>query len=160
MAVADLNLSRRAVLGAALAAPVLSGVEGPLSPSFPRKRESSPVSVPDHHASVQANWREALAAYRAAAAELQAYERRTAGAPWEAQAAIEAAHGDLSDALYEALRRLLKAAAPNLAALALKLDLVVEHEVGTLTGGEQCLAALRRDARRLSAPPLPSGETA
>ena len=96
-------------------------------------------------------WRDAVGAYRAAAAELRAYERRTAGAPREEQAAIEAAHGALSDALYDSLRRLLKAAAPDLPSLAFKLDLVVEHEVGTLTGGELCLAALRRDAQRLSA---------
>jgi hypothetical protein len=98
----------------------------------------------------EAKWREGLRAYRSAEAELRAYERLTAGAPWEAQAAIEAAHGDLSDTLYDTLRRLLKAAAPDVRALAVKLDLVVEHEVGTLTGGEACLAALRRDARRLS----------
>ncbi|HEX2764816.1 MAG TPA: hypothetical protein VHM92_13360 [Allosphingosinicella sp.] len=98
----------------------------------------------------RARWSRALAAYRAAEAELGAYERRTSGAPWEEQAAIEEAHGALSGVMYESLRRLLKAAAPDLAAVALKLDLVVEHEVGTLTGGEACLGALRRDVKRLS----------
>lgn len=83
-------------------------------------------------------------------AELGAFERRTSGRPWEEQAAIEAAHGALSDEMYDSLRRLLKSAAPDLAAVALKLDLVVEHEVGTLTGGEACMAALGRDARRLA----------
>jgi hypothetical protein len=52
--------------------------------------------------------------------------------------------------MYARLRRLLKAPAPDVAALAAKLDLVVEHEVGTLDGGEACVEAIRRDAHRLS----------
>ncbi|HEY0412440.1 MAG TPA: hypothetical protein VGD66_04795 [Allosphingosinicella sp.] len=109
-----------------------------------------------HDDARMARWSRALAAYRRAEVDLRAYERRTDGAPWEAQAAIEEAHGALSDTLYDSLRRLLKTAAPDVRALALKLDLVVEHEVGTLTGGDECLAALRRDARRLSAS-IPAG---
>lgn len=38
----------------------------------------------------------------------------------------------------------------DLPALATKIAPVVDHEVGTLTGGEACLAALKRDARRLA----------
>ena len=51
--------------------------------------------------------------------------------------------------MYDALRRLLRARAPDLAAVGVKMDLVVRHEVGTLTGGERCLAAIRRDVRSL-----------
>jgi hypothetical protein len=114
-----------------------------------------------HDEARRARWSRALASYRSAAARLRAYERRTSGAPWEEQEAIEEAHGALSDVAFAALRRVLKAPAPDVRALALKLDLVVEHEVATLDGGEACMAALRRDARRLAASaseaPKPSG---
>lgn len=49
-----------------------------------------------------------------------------------------------------ALRALVRAPAPDLAAFSAKLDLAVDHEVATLTGGEACMAALKRDARRLA----------
>jgi hypothetical protein len=48
-----------------------------------------------------------------------------------------------------ALLRLMKVRAPDLAALALKIELAIDQEVGSLTGGEACLAALKRDVRRL-----------
>jgi hypothetical protein len=77
-------------------------------------------------------------------------ERRTAGAPWEEQDAVEAEYGDALDGLYAALRRLMRVPAPDVAALAVKIEFVVAHEVATLNGGEACMAALRRDARRLA----------
>jgi len=40
--------------------------------------------------------------------------------------------------------------APDIQALAVKIEIVVAHEVATLNGGEACMAALRRDARRLA----------
>jgi hypothetical protein len=43
--------------------------------------------------------------------------------------------------------------APDLPALARKIALVVDREVGTLAGGEACLETLKRDARRLAYPP-------
>jgi hypothetical protein len=39
--------------------------------------------------------------------------------------------------------------APDLPALALKIALAVDQDVATLSGGEACLAALKRDAARL-----------
>jgi hypothetical protein len=48
-----------------------------------------------------------------------------------------------------ALLRLMKVRAPDLRALALKIELAIDHEVGSLTVGEICLAALKRDVRRL-----------
>ncbi|HEX8062605.1 MAG TPA: hypothetical protein VF535_05265 [Allosphingosinicella sp.] len=48
-----------------------------------------------------------------------------------------------------ALRRLMKVRAPHLAALALKIEIAIDQEVASLSGGELCLAALRRDVRRL-----------
>jgi hypothetical protein len=50
-----------------------------------------------------------------------------------------------------ALARLLRTAAPDLAAVARKLDLFLRHQVFELNFGEGSLAALRRDALRLAA---------
>lgn len=44
-----------------------------------------------------------------------------------------------------ALKRLLRTPAPDLPALALKIELIVDEEVATLAGGEQCLAVLKAD---------------
>jgi hypothetical protein len=102
-------------------------------------------------------WRRALAAFQAAEGALRACERRTSGAPWAEQDAVEEEYGACLDALHRALRRLLRVPVPDLAALAAKIELIVEHEVATLTGGEACMAALRRDARRLGAESVRQG---
>jgi hypothetical protein len=86
---------------------------------------------------------------------MRAFEGRTAGAPWEEQAAIEEAYGDRLDAMYGALRRLMRLRAPDLPALATKIVLAVDHEVATLTGGEACMVTLKRDALRLTAAAAP-----
>lgn len=44
----------------------------------------------------------------------------------------------------------MKVRAPDLPALAAKIALAVDHEVATLTGGEACMATLKRDALRLA----------
>lgn len=75
-----------------------------------------------------------------------------------AEAAILAAASTEDEALYDrlgsrfeaALRGLLRSASPDGAALAAKLDLAFAHEVSTLSGGEACLEAIRRDAHRLA----------
>jgi hypothetical protein len=79
-----------------------------------------------------------------------AFERATAGRAFVAEDPLDEVHGELGDAMYNALRALLVAPAPDVAALAVKLDLAVAHEVGTLAGGEACMAAIRADARRLA----------
>jgi hypothetical protein len=154
-----LPMSRRAVLGAAVGLPVSAPV---LSSSFPRKREPETTGgqstfpaatgsawIPDQVRDDD-KWGELLAAYRAAEAEVRGFERATAGSSFEAAARLEGVYGDLGDAMYSALRRLLRAPAPDVAALAVKIELVVEHEVGTLEGGEDCFLAIRRDARWLA----------
>ena len=136
--------SRRAVLGAAVALPLIGAPEAAVA------------ARPLHHAAhgppprSGAEWEAALAAYAAAAGEVGAFERASAGRPYEEQAALEDAYGALGDAMYDALRRLLKAPAPDVAALAVKLELVVRHEVGSLEGGEACMEALLGDAVRLA----------
>jgi hypothetical protein len=72
----------------------------------------------------------ALARLRSVEAEVRAIERATAGKPAEAEETLEAVYlvrlGDHS----EALRRLMKVRAPDLAALALKIELATDEEIG------------------------------
>ena len=46
---------------------------------------------------------------------------------------------------------LLRSPAPDVAALAAKLDVIVPHLAWELTGSEDCLEILGQDARRLAA---------
>jgi hypothetical protein len=149
MSVAEHNHSRRALLGAAVALPLLGSeavarVAGPLHQPSP-KATAGPPPRPGEDL-----WRRRLAEYRVAEATVAEVERCTAGAPWEEQDAVEEEYGNALDGLYAALRRLFRVPAPDVAALAVKIEIVVAHEVATLNEGEACMAALRRDARRLA----------
>ncbi len=78
----------------------------------------------------------------------------------ETQAAVDAASGEPDHQRYDAfvdcagesMGALLALPAPDLPALAAKLDIIVPHLAWELTGCEDCLERLRRDARRLAAP--------
>ena len=91
-------------------------------------------------ARVVARWRRAFACYARAEAEVEGL-----------------AHVD-DDAAYDralgrhnaALARLLRAPAPDVAAAAGKLELILRHQVFELSFGEACLAALGRDLRGFS----------
>lgn len=121
------RVSRRVLLGAACVGALAASRALPAS-SFQRRLES------------RRRWDRALALVRRAEAAMRAAE----GGPDD----------DLFDrrlgAFYRALRRLLRTPAPDLRALALKLDLAIDHEIAELTGGKACLIALKRDARRLA----------
>jgi hypothetical protein len=93
-------------------------------------------------------WRRALARFEAAEAAAAALEGRE-GATHAEQFALEEAYGERLDVMYAALRRLMRAPAPDLAALGRKIVLAVDHEVATLWRGEACMAAVKRDALRL-----------
>ncbi|HEX8127156.1 MAG TPA: hypothetical protein VF548_16390 [Allosphingosinicella sp.] len=95
-------------------------------------------------------WREALSAFREAEGALRAFLDRTAGAPDEAQEAVEAEMDERLDALGPALLRRLAAPAPDLEALAVKIETIVTHEAWSTSGSEECLADVARDARRLA----------
>jgi hypothetical protein len=82
---------------------------------------------------------------------LREYEGVCRGRSFEEQEGLEAGYEVRAEALYGALRGLLGVPAPDVKALAVKIGLVVEHEVGTLDGGEACMVALREDAVRLAA---------
>ncbi len=139
MAAGQHNPSRRALLGAAVALPLVSGMA------------DSPAPRPLHHAAhgppprsgEDLAWARALEAYEAAEAEVQD------AVGWPAE--YEEEYGERLDARCEALRRLWRTPAPDLGALALKIDLAIEHELGMLAGGATCLAAIQGDAQRLAA---------
>lgn len=131
MAAREHRISRRVLLGAACA--VLSFAEGPAHPELRRRIPSSP------RAGVE-EWNRAVAAFRRAQAILDAALHEP----------DEDRYGDLVVAFNRALRRLLRTPAPDLSALSLKLDLAVAQSAWELTGGEACMAALKRDAQRLA----------
>ena len=76
-----------------------------------------------------------------------------------ARAAVDAATGDpdqgrydaLLDSATDALSALLALPAPDLAAVAAKLDAIVARQAWELTGSEDCLEILRQDTHRLAA---------
>ncbi|MGZ9014967.1 MAG: hypothetical protein ACXW26_00910 [Allosphingosinicella sp.] len=146
MAAAKHNPSRRALLGAAVALPFVGG--GGLRPSLSPDTDSR-SGIPDQVRD-DGKWDRALATYEAVEAELRAFERRTGGAPWEEQEAVEREMDERLDALGPAMRRLMRMPAPDLRALAKKIELVVDHDVGSIDGGQACLATLKRDAKRLA----------
>jgi hypothetical protein len=86
-------------------------------------------------------WRTAIARLRRAEARLKAL----------AHEPDEDLFDNANAVFNHALKKLVRTPAPDLPALALKIDLVVDHKVAELTGGEACLAALKRDARLLAA---------
>jgi hypothetical protein len=84
-----------------------------------------------------------------------------------AEAGLEVVAHSEDDRLYDralgrhnaALARLLRAPAPDLAAAAGKLDLILRHQVFELTFAEPCLAALRRDLWRFAGVASRSGSS-
>ena len=129
MAAAQHKLSRREVLAGACVAPLGQPIW--LSPVA-----ASEGGQPDR----LSPWQNALARYA------------------RAEAGLEAVAHSADDDVYDralgrhnrALARLLRTAAPDLRAVAGKLDLILRHSVFELSFGEACLAALQRDVRRFA----------
>jgi hypothetical protein len=141
------KLSRRALLAGACA-----GVALPLArhPGLdPGSTFSAAVEegrwIPDQVRD-DGKWEKALARYAQAEAELEAL----------AHTEDDDLYGRSLGRHSAALARLLRAPAPDLGAVAGKLDLIVRHHVSELTFGEASMAALRRDVVRIAA--LPSGK--
>ena len=162
------ELSRRALLGAVCALPVLSEVEGPVPSRHPglgshqssalmgsldpestfSLRTSQDRRIPDQvrddgtsESFAVPVWDRALARFRRAEAALKAAEHIEDDATYDR---ILGRHN-------RALRRFLRTPAPDLRAFSAKLDLAIDQDVATLTGGEACLESLKHDARRLAA---------
>ncbi len=73
----------------------------------------------------------------------------TTGGTAEEEEALEPVYMGLLGEHSAALVRVMRVRAPDLKALAVKIELAVDEEIWSLTGGEACLAALKRDVRRL-----------
>jgi hypothetical protein len=95
-------------------------------------------------------WEKALAAFEAAAAEVLRIEAATAGYGLEEEEALLPAHGAACEAMEAALRHMLLAPAPDLAAFAVKLESLLKHALEPHSIEEDVAAAIRADARRLS----------
>lgn len=128
MAAGQLSLTRRALLAGACAAPLAGGGGDVVADGVREAANGDGV------------WRSAL--------------RRLN----EAEALMMQAGDTQDERLYDrlgarhdaALKALLRTPAPHLAALAFKLDLLIAEQAWEITGGELCLAALRRDAHRFA----------
>ena len=142
------KLSRRALLGAVCASPLVprhspprhSGLdpESTCPSPAPTGRRWIPDQVRDDEA---AAWHQALARFREAQAMLDSARSEPDQDRYDA----------LLDSHSEALAALLRSPAPNLAALAAKLDAIVPNLAWELAGSEDCIEILRRDAHRLAA---------
>jgi hypothetical protein len=70
--------------------------------------------------------------------------------PFREQEALDARFGEVVEAVDEAMLALLRAPAPDLEAMAVKISLISDHLVWELEGGEDCMVWLEADARRLA----------
>jgi hypothetical protein len=155
MAAGQDNPSRRALLGAVVALPLLLRHCEERSDEAIQSVAGTGAGLVDlrspsaRYARNDGAWRRALARLEAVEADIRAIERATAGGTVEEEEALQAVYDARLGAHSAALRRLMKVRAPDLPALALKIELAIDQEVGSLAGGELCLAALKRDVRRL-----------
>jgi hypothetical protein len=162
MADAQLNLTRRALLGAACV-PVLARHSG-LDPesTFPAaavvERRWTPDQVRgDGFGADQVRddgvgssaWQQALAAFRAAQAAVSEIEAASAGASFEEEEDWLPRHDAACDRMEEALLRAIALPAPDLGALAVKLELLFAHGIEPNAVDDVWLAAIREDALRL-----------
>jgi hypothetical protein len=150
-----LAFTRRAVLGAAVAVPVAAGV----GPSSLARASSTdlPSPRPSPLQEEEEVWDVALVAYREADAARARFEVETSaasagpeGRSFEEQEGLDDEYGLFVSAADSAMLRLLEAPAPDLEALVVKICLISAHLVWESDGGEDCLAWLEADARRLA----------
>ena len=172
MAASRHNLTRRAMLGAGAAASLAlarggqdaAAAAGPAAASGPGA-PAAPVLPAAPSPASRGRWERALAAYRRAEARLAAFRRQIEALPPEQRAfpacePFEDRFDDLESARLAALRRLLRAPAPDLPALALKIERTVDDQAWELTAAAPCLAALKADAHRLGRSGGPPNATA
>ena len=134
MAAREHRVSRRVLLGAACALPLIRhpGLDPGSSFPFPRQLDSwIPGQARD-----DGKWDRALTAFRRAEAVIDAAVSEPDQRRYDA----------LLDTFSATLRRLLRTPAPDLPALSLKFHLAIDEAAWESTGGEACMAALKRDA--------------
>jgi hypothetical protein len=163
MASREHSFTRRALLGAAVAVPLLPlggrgrvavGPAAGLDALHPASNLTCTLPFPIE---VEGSWAELLRHFRridfakerfqeASSAKAYGPGRR----PFDEQEALDARFGKIVDKTDEAMLALLEAPAPDLEALELKISLIADHLVWELEGGEDCLVWLEADARRLA----------
>lgn len=163
MAAARNNLTRRAVLGAAFAAPALIG-PSPTGAAVNRRSWDKALAGLRRAEAAEESYR--AGPMRGADRVFHAVRRRwpidhdfsgDPAARAEVQAAMavyepfETRLNDLHSGCLDAIQHLLKIPAPDLPALATKIALTVDWEVYELEDGEECMMALKADAARLAA---------
>ncbi|MEA3035750.1 MAG: hypothetical protein QOH04_1515 [Sphingomonadales bacterium] len=143
MAAAQLNPSRRAVLGAAVGLPFVREEGAPPPASASGYGWSPSPGDPGE------DWVEGLASFRRAQAAVAEIEAATAGRPFGEEEVWLPRHGAACAAMEAALARAIAAPAPDLAAFAVKLELVLAHAVEPGAIEEAVTEAIAGDCRRL-----------
>jgi len=143
------EVSRRALLGAAFSVPVLCHPElGSGSSSPPPGRG---ISWTLKQVQGDAEWEAALAGFRLAETALARVEAASAGYRFDEEEEVLPGHMAACESLSAAVRRVIRAAVPDVAGLALKVELVFAHEVEPYSIDGEVIAAVRGDLRRLAA---------
>src|SRR3954471_2399935 len=142
MADGQLNPSRRALLGAAVGLPFMRD-DGAPPTALAVGCGGPPPGNPGE------DWVEALTAFRAAQEHVSAIEAATAGSPFAEEEPCLPRHGAACSAMEAALARAIAAPAPDLAAFAVKLELVLAHAVEPGAIEEAVTDAIAGDCRRL-----------
>jgi hypothetical protein len=94
-------------------------------------------------------WQQALGAFRAAQSTVAEIEAATAGASLAEEEDWLPRHDAACDRMEEALLRAIALPAPDLGALAVKLELLFAHGIEPNAVDDAWLAAIREDALRL-----------
>lgn len=163
MASREHSCTRRALLGAAVAVPLLpldgigrlgAGAEPVLdaAPSASDLTAALPLPI-----EVEGSWPELLRRFRCVDFARERFQEASSARaygpgrrPFDEQEAIDRRFGEIVERVDEAMLALLEAPAPDLDALAVKISLISDHLVWELEGGEDCMAWLEADARRLA----------
>jgi hypothetical protein len=154
MAAGQHKLSRRVLLAGACALPLARHSGPDPEPKTTAGQSMNAAATPDP-ATVfmdpglrrdDGKWQKALSLFAQAEAELEALAHTE-----------DDLYGRALGRHSAALARLLRAPAPDLGAVAGKLDLMVRHQVSELRFGEAAVASLRKDIRRFAALPTLSG---
>ena len=138
------GLSRRDVLGAAVAVPAV-GLERGQALSLPLLAQRAP---PSPETGEGLRWARALERLADAEAAMRA-AGELKGRSFEEQEGLDEAFSDRVVAFNRAVEHMLLVPAPDLRALAVKVALAVDEQAWELPRGDACMARLKRDSRRL-----------
>jgi hypothetical protein len=139
------KLSRRALLGAVCASPLVRHAPPRHSGLDPESMNTA-LAEPDTAVFMDSGfrrndeWGTALAGFHQAQEILDSAKSEPDQDIYDA----------LLDSHSDAIRTLLALPAPDLPALAAKLEIIVPEQAWELTGSEDCLEILRQDAHRLA----------